>query len=429
MPGIAGLVSRQSAEMCRRTVAAMIDSMVRDAGCRVTTCEAPEMGAYAGGVAHPGSFAARESRAAAGGTLDLVMAGECVHDTSQSTAVLDGGNPQRGSDGLVARLYRQRDGDWVRELNGLFSGLLIDRSLGRTLLFNDRYGVERLYIHESEEGTYFASEAKALLRVVPALRAFDDEAVAQFLTFGCPLEGKTLFRGIRVLEGGSLWTFEREACRKQRYFTPSEWESQPTLGTGEFQEAFEGCFKRTLPRYVSDETRIGLSMTGGLDTRMILACMPPLETPPICYTFVGLRGETLDARISTSLAAECGWEHRLLRLMPEFLSRFSDHLDRTVYVTDGTAGPVLTHEIYLNEQARRLASVRLTGNYGSEVLRSASTFKRIGLAPEIVRPDFRPQMQAAGGNDLNRGEHPSRLPHSARFPGTSSASRRPRSLS
>ena len=86
------------------------------------------------------------------------------------------------------------------------------------VLFNDRYGVERVYVHETEHATYFASEAKALLRVLPALRSFDDEGVAQFLTFGCPLDGRTLFRGIRTLEGGSVWTFEGGSCQKATVF-------------------------------------------------------------------------------------------------------------------------------------------------------------------------------------------------------------------
>ena len=61
-------------------------------------------------------------------------------------------------------------------LNGLFSGLLVDRRRNLALLFNDRYGIERIYYHETPAALYFASEAKALLRVLPELRAFDEEA-------------------------------------------------------------------------------------------------------------------------------------------------------------------------------------------------------------------------------------------------------------
>ena len=89
-------------------------------------------------------------------------------------------------------------------------------------LFNDRYGIERLYWFEAGEATYFATEAKALLRVLPQLRAFDPEGVTDFLAFGCTLEWRTLFRGMHLAPGGSLWRIENGECRKSRYFDPAD---------------------------------------------------------------------------------------------------------------------------------------------------------------------------------------------------------------
>jgi asparagine synthase (glutamine-hydrolysing) len=291
----------------------------------------------------------------------------------------------------------------VAELNGLFSGLLIDRRRKRAFLFNDRYGVERVYVHQSDDATYFASEAKALLRVLPTTRAFDDEGVAEFLTFGCPVQGRTLFRGIRLLDGASLWTFEGTSCQEKTYFTPAEWERQPLLSAEDFQSEFQSKFKGALPHYLGSESRIGVSLTGGLDTRMIMACLPALPTPPVCYTYAGLRGNTLDASISARVASECGLEHRVLRVGPAFLSDFSRYVDRTVYATDGSAGPLWSHEIYLTAQARLLAPVRLTGNFGSEVLRGVSIYKRTDLSRELIAPDFRAQVDGVE-DDSERAE-------------------------
>src|SRR5262249_31350899 len=64
------------------------------------------------------------------------------------------------------------------------------------------------------------------------------------------------------------------------------------------------------------------------------------------------------------------------------------HADRTVYITDGCFGILGAHEIYLNAQARRLAPVRLTGNFGSEILRGVSTFKPVGLSQDLLHPEF-----------------------------------------
>jgi asparagine synthase (glutamine-hydrolysing) len=382
----------------------MLDSMLHESSYQSATCEAPEIGVYAGWVAHPGSFAAVESGTGAAGAIDLVFAGECFQDRSGSCAASDAKDRQPGSTGSLLQLYGRLGDNWVAELNGLFSGLLIDRRRRRAMLFNDRYGMERVYVHEDEHGTYFASEAKALLRVLSATRSFDDEGVAQFLTFGCVLDGGTLFRGIRSLEGGSLWTFEGGPARKRRYFTPEEWERQPVLSAEDFQSEFERTFKRALPRYLGGDSRIGISLTGGLDTRMIMACLPALAPPPISYTFAGLGGHPLDARIAGRVASECGLEHHLLRIGRDFLSEYGSYVDRTVYVTDGCAGAVAAHEIYLNAQARRLAPRRLTGNFGSEVLRSMSTFKRVDLSREFIAPDFQARVDAVANDIPGRGQ-------------------------
>src|SRR4029077_13673958 len=131
---------------------------------------------------------------------------------------------------------------------------------------------------------YVASEAKALLRVVPELRALDDIGVAQFLRHGCTLDGRTLFRGIRMLPGATLLTVERgvEPIAK-RYFVPATWEALPALDEREFEAQFRETFLRTLPGYFTSDVPVGISITGGLDTRMIVACMPDVAPAPICY--------------------------------------------------------------------------------------------------------------------------------------------------
>ena len=98
MPGIAGIISREPPAACRRRLAAMVDSMLHEPCYQSATCEAPEMGVYAGWVAHPGSFAATESGAGAAGAIDLVFAGECFQDCSGSSAA-----PAAGPAGGIGR--------------------------------------------------------------------------------------------------------------------------------------------------------------------------------------------------------------------------------------------------------------------------------------------------------------------------------------
>lgn len=372
------------------------------------TYSLPALGVHAGWVAHAGSYAASQPASREPGGPVLLFSGECYSSagTVERPPVPAGVEPAAKLGALLDD-YERHGSSFVGKLNGLFSGLLIDPNQQCALLFNDRFGCERIYTYENNGVTYFASEAKALLRVLPELRAFDDDVVAEFLTYGSVQDGRTLFRGIRLLPAASLWSFgDGLRPSKHRYFQPGEWESQPELSRDAFEAAFEEVFRRVLPRYLASDTPVGIAITGGLDTRMIMACLSERPKGFICYTFAGPTGETLDVQVGRRVAEACGVEHQTLRVDANFLAEYGRHVDRTVFVTDACAGALGAHEIYLTAQARQLAPVRLTGNYGSEVLRSVSTFKPLELTDALFDPSFRRLLLAARSRGSGGRVHP-----------------------
>jgi asparagine synthase (glutamine-hydrolysing) len=291
------------------------------------------MGIYVGWTAHEDSFAERQMRAGREGSTFLAFSGECFATDDAGVDSVD----------LIERYEKGGDG-FVRQLNGLFSGLLVDQRRQRALLFNDRYGLERIYVAEVHGDIFFASEAKALLQILASIRAFHDEAVAQFLAFGCTVGRQTLFQGVELLEGGTLWIIEKRRRRKQRYFHVQEWESQDSLSSEAFETHFERLFRSVLPRYIGNDRNVGISLTGGLDTRMIMACLSFSEDGPPCYTFSGLQEDTRDERVAARVAQACGLDHQILRIRTDFLSQYGDYVDRTVFVTDGCSGALGAHE-------------------------------------------------------------------------------------
>jgi len=396
LPGILGIISRKTPQRCEALLEAMAASMQHEPHYVSGLAALPEVGVYAGWVAHPNSFAAAQSGHRWNSDITLVFSGECLRDAG------DGADRK-----WIIDQYEAMGEKCFAELNGLFSGLLVDRRRNLAFLFNDRYGAERLYVHEAADAVYFASEAGALLRVIPELRSFDDIGVAQYLAFGCTMGERTLFRGALLLPGGSQWTVESGTVRsKARYFEPGMWEAQEPLTADEFTKEFARTFQRVLPRYSEDGESVGIALTGGLDTRMVMACLPETQTSHPCYTFVGETGLHLDARLAARIAAVRGLEHNALRVEPNFLRNFGTHLDRTVTVTDGCAGATSTHEIYLNAKARALSPIRLTGNFGSEIFRSASTFKPLRLERNLLSGDYAARVAAESQRFGAENVHP-----------------------
>jgi asparagine synthase (glutamine-hydrolysing) len=398
MPGIFGIVSREPQADCEPRLEQMRGGMQPGTRCSIATLAFPDLGIFAGWAALSGSFAVVQSSRDEACDVALILSGECFRDECVSTVE---------SRSWILDQYEKRGERAFEELNGIFSGLLVDRRHGKAFLFNDRYAVERLYVHESNGETYFASEAKALLAVRPELRAFDEAGLAQYLAYGCTMGEQTLFRGISLLPGGSKWTFEAGGIRsKGRYFEPASWETQEPLTAEQFQATFSDTFRRVLPRYSEHSESVGISLTGGLDTRMVMACLPETGTSHPCYTFVGESGLTLDARIAARIADVRGLRHHALGIESDFLRNFGSHLDRTVMITDGCAGATASHEIYFNARARELSPIRLTGNFGGEVFRSVSTFRPLGLSNELLSKDLAPVVESETQRTAGENFHP-----------------------
>jgi asparagine synthase (glutamine-hydrolysing) len=293
-------------------------------------------------------------------------------------------------------LYEEHGDDFIKMLNGWFSGVLIDLRSKKIILFNDRYGQGRIYYYEDKKGFYFASEAKALLSVFPHLRQLDLATVGEMLSFGCVMQNKTLFPGIRLLPGGSKWTFRKPyALKKESYFDPSEWENQEILDNETYYEKLKTTFTTILPQYLQSNEKIGMSLTGGLDARMIMAWakLKPGELP--CYTFGGTYRDCRDVRIARQVAALCGQTHETILAGTELIRNFPALAEKCIYVSDGTMDVSGAVELFINSLARGIAPVRLTGTYGSEIVRGNIAFKPHAPCLNLFTPDIQRFIQSA----------------------------------
>jgi asparagine synthase (glutamine-hydrolysing) len=277
----------------------------------------------------------------------------------------------------------------LSDLNGRFHGLVMDRTAETATLFNDRYGLQRVYVHDSKDALYFAAEAKAILAVRPELRRLDPRGLGELIACGCVLDNRTLFDRIRVLPPGAAWTFRGGTLeRKGVYFSPSEWEAQSILDDEPYYVRLRERFCQRLPRYFGGRDRIGLSLTGGLDTRMIVAWHKAAPGSLPCYSFGGAFRDCQDVVLARRVAATCGQPHQVIPVGDAFLAGFARYAERSIYLTDGCASVAHAPDLYLNERVREISPVRMTGNYGGEVLRHVRAFKAAEPASDLYCPEL-----------------------------------------
>jgi len=172
------------------------------------------------------------------------------------------------------------------------------------------------------------------------------------------------------------------------YFQPKEWEEQAPLDPESYYQELREIFSVNLPRYFNGRERVGMSLTGGLDTRMVMAWerVSPGSLP--CYSFGGMFRESQDVIVARRVAKACSQSHDVIAVGEEFLSHFAEYVERTVYLSDGCAAVNRAADLYLNERARQIAPVRMTGNYGGEVLRRVRAFKPGPVLPGLFCPEL-----------------------------------------
>jgi asparagine synthase (glutamine-hydrolysing) len=390
MSGIFGCVSQLPAELALRQLDNMRDA-VHYGGCRLGgTWHNRSLGIYAGwtepqkGIQAP-TLLLNEKK-----NILMLFSGENFAEPGIVEDLRTRGHEFKddGSSYLI-HLYEENTKKFLETLNGRFHGLWVDIDRGISFLFNDRYGMHRLYYHQANGTLYFSSEAKAILAVRPELRRLNFDAVGEFVSCGAVLENRTIFEGIEVLPPASAWEIrDRQLKDKSKYFEPREWEEQSKLPELEYYQQLRDVFTKNLPRYFRCSESIGMSLTGGLDTRMILAnhCVEPGALP--CYTFGSMFRENYDVSVARRVAKVCGQPHQVITAGTEFLKNFPDYASRSVFATDGCVDVSRSPDLYLNERASRIASVRMTGNYGSEVLRGVRAFKPMELQGGLFCEDF-----------------------------------------
>jgi asparagine synthase (glutamine-hydrolysing) len=264
------------------------------------------------------------------------------------------------------------------------------------MLFNDRYGMHRVYYHESQDTFFFAAEAKAILKVCPELRVIDQRGMGELVSCGCVLENRTVFKGISVLPPASAWVFKKGAVeRKSPYFDPKEWENQGPLELEQYYQQLRGVFSQNLPKYFSGHHPIGVSLTGGLDSRMIMAWLKATPGSVPCYSFGGMFHDCLDVTLARKVAKSCSQPHQVIPVGNDFLERFGHYSERTTFLSDACVDVSHTADLYINEIARQIAPVRMTGNYGGEVLRSIRAFKPVEPPAGLFQTGFSGYLEQA----------------------------------
>lgn len=259
---------------------------------------------------------------------------------------------------LVLRLYEEKGEQFIHHLEGAFVLAIWDRTQQELIIANDRFGLYPLFYAHYDGKLVFAPEMKGVLCDPDFRKELNLTALAEYMRFQQLLGEKTFFEELEILPNASLLRYNThtDSLTIQPY-----WDfSQIPKVNMTFEEAVEEIgrlLRRAVNRLASGPYRVGVYLSGGLDSRTILSLIDRKHFPVASITY-GQRN-CRDVVYAERIARTVGSDHHWFEFKNgEWVKEWADfHLE----LTEGFHSWIHSHGVSTLPQARETIDVNLTG--------------------------------------------------------------------
>jgi len=174
---------------------------------------------------------------------------------------------------VIVHGYKEWGTDVFNHLNGMFGLAIWDVDRRRLVVARDAMGIKLVYYQIADGCLTFGSEIRAVQAAEDSESDVDPFALSLFLQFRYTPSPFTVFKGIRKLAPGTMLVAEGGRCREERWYryTPVSFETakQDEEAAQELLELYKGAVKR----HLLSDVPVGILLSGGLDSGLLLALM------------------------------------------------------------------------------------------------------------------------------------------------------------
>src|SRR6476659_8357736 len=267
---------------------------------------------------------------------------------------------------VIVHGYKEWGTDVFDHLNGMFGVAIWDVQKERLILARDAMGVKLIYYRIDNGTLTFGSEIRPILAAQKSRPDVDPIALNLFLRFRYTPSPLTIFQGIRKLAPGTMLVVEKGQCREERWYkfipTPFSTPKKKEEAACELLELYRGAVKR----HLLSDVPVGVLLSGGLDSGLLLALMNEQGGPWPAYTIgYGESFEDDELTDAAETAALLGARH------------ISVNIDQTEFerslpkIVECLEDPIATSSIvpmyFVSQRARQDVKVALIGQGPDEL--------------------------------------------------------------
>lgn len=185
---------------------------------------------------------------------------------------------------VIVHGYMEWGTEVFNHLNGMFGLAIWDMQKQRLILARDAMGIKLVYYRIEGRRVTFGSEVRAVLAADQHSPEVDPVALNLFLRFRYTPSPLTIFRGVRKLAAGTMLIVENGEARQERWYNyvPEPFQEKKT--DEESTEELLELYRAAVKRHLLSDVPVGVLLSGGLDSGLLLALMNEQGGPWPAYT-------------------------------------------------------------------------------------------------------------------------------------------------
>lgn len=296
--------------------------------------------------------------------LTVWVHGECYNLTELNNFL---GENELGLDALIAKSYGAGKLDaLLRQVNGPFCAVLYDREKKQIHIVTERNGFCPIFIYHKDGRFAWCGEIKGLLALDFVDRTINRKAVDCFMAIGYVLEDMTWFDHIAVPPSASITTYDLQTKNTQirHYFHWNEIE-QRDVSFDQARKDLADLSLQAVKKCINPGERIGIPLSGGLDSRFLVAAMQKLYPDQSAYLMTFGQKGCDDFTLSKRVNELTGWKHDCFALDEK---NWFEPRKEAVWRTDGLLNLMHMHGIEFVDHLRENADIFLHGYAGDTIL-------------------------------------------------------------
>src|SRR5678809_1444797 len=267
---------------------------------------------------------------------------------------------------VIVHGYKEWGTGVFEHLNGMFGVAIWDVTRKRLVVSRDAMGIKLIYYRLADGRLSFGSEIRPLLCGQSGGAEVDPMALNLFLRFRYTPSPLTIFKGIRKLAPGTMLVVENGTCHEQRWYNyvpvPFDSPKEDGQATEELLELYRGAVKR----HLLSDVPVGLLLSGGLDSGLLLALMNEQGGPWPAYTIgYGDSFQDDELRDAAETAALLGARHVQVKLDQAEFERSLPGI--VACLEEPIAASSIVPMYFVSQRARQDVKVALIGQGPDEL--------------------------------------------------------------